>query len=199
MARAPRGSATCSATCSAGHSADPDGNGRRGRGFLGASRQRAQIGRWLSLLTLLAMFGAVSACTPRHGLTLPGEFARYEHGDTNRWVTAEGVVLRAREVEDPPKATLSFWTEALVHHLERRGYRVSKPVSFRTTGAIDAQRIDAITHRGAEDWLLVTALYVHGERLFLVEATGPWAQLQPMDASLQRALVGFEPAGTAQR
>lgn len=151
--------------------------------------------RWGALALLLVV---AAGCTPRHNLSLPGAFARYDHGDPNRWVTAEGVVLRAREVEDPPKATLAFWTEALVHHLERRGYRVSKPVPFRTNGGVEAQRIDALTHRGAEDWLLVTALYVVGERLLLVEATGPWTQLQPMDASLQKALAGFEPAGTAQ-
>lgn len=175
--------------------------GKATQGSAAMARQAAR--RWpgqrWALNGLLGLLALASACTPRHNLTLPGEFARYEHGDPNRWVTSEGVVLRAREVDDPPKATLAFWTEALVHHLERRGYRVSAPATFRTTGGVEAQRVDAITHRGAEDWLLVTAIFVVGGRLLLVEATGPWTQLHPMDASLQRALAGFQPAGSAQQ
>ncbi len=148
---------------------------------------------WLAACLLLC------ACAPHHALQAPPGFARYGEDDGNRWVTPDGVVLRAREIEEPPEATLAFWSEALSRHLERSGYRVEPARAFRTVGGLEASRVDAIGHRGAEDWLLVTALYVQGPRLWLVEATGPWRQLHPVSDSLQQALTTFTPEGTGRK
>ncbi len=148
---------------------------------------------------LLAASLLLGACGPQHALQAPSGFARYSEDDGNRWVTPDGVVLRAREIDEPPEATLAFWSEALSRHLERSGYRVEKPRDFRTRDGMEASRVDAIGHRGAEDWLLVTAIYVQGPRLWLVEATGPWRQLQPLSDALQQALTTFKPEGTGRK
>lgn len=135
----------------------------------------------------------VVGCGPTYRMDAPSSFKRYERSSDFRWITPEGVVLRAREVANEPVATLAFWAEATRHHLERTGYKLHKQSSFRTQSGLAGERLDFMVPRGGEDWQFTVGLLLHGDRLIILEAGGPWAQVHALDAELDGALRSFDP------
>jgi hypothetical protein len=168
-----------------------------------ARRQRVQprfeLSPWQPKLVRVLLSATalclVAACTPAYEIEAPKSFRRYERSRDFRWITPEGGLLRGREVANEPAATLDFWTEATVHHLERRGYKLQKTRSFRCAAGLDGKRIDLLVPRGGEDWLFTVGLMVDGDRILIIEAGGPWAQMHPLDTEIQHAMTSFRPQG----
>ncbi len=149
-----------------------------------------QARRWA--LGALLCIGALG-CGPAYRIETPKSFRRYQQSHDFRWITPEGVVLRGREVENEPRATLAFWSQATQHHLERRGYKLQTKRAFRTAEGLDGERLDFLVPRGGEDWLFSVGLIVREARIYVLEAGGPWAQMHPLDAELQGVFASFRP------
>ncbi len=139
-------------------------------------------------LTLLA-----GGCTPKVDLKPPSAFARFTKGNPNRWITADGVRMRARTVDNEPAATLAFWKEALARHLDRRGYLRKAERCFTTQAGLKGCTLDRMQPRGSEDWVLSVTLFVDGKDIHLVEVVGPWARWQSHEAKLRAAMANFVP------
>lgn len=140
------------------------------------------------------LFALAAGCGPAYQVETPKSFRRYEQSADFRWITPEGVVLRGREVKNEPRAELPFWAEATRHHLERKGYKLQKERDFQSASGTAGKRLDFLVPRGGEDWLFTIALMVEGERVLLIEAGGPWAQMHPLDAEIDGMLKSFRPA-----
>lgn len=149
---------------------------------------------YASLLLVAAAAAALAACGgPRHEMTPPEAFKRYEDVRALKLITADGVMLKAREVENYPKADLPFWTDAMKRHLEERGYVAKSERCFDTAGGRRGCTIDFLLPRGAEDWVLSETLFVVDDRVVLVEAAGPYDRFAKVEADLAKALETFRP------
>lgn len=145
-------------------------------------------GALAGLLLLLSACGG-----PSYTLEPPAAFKRYTEGDAFRFVTADGVMLKAREVENYPPADLPFWTDALQRHLEARGYTFRERNCFETKQGLDGCTLDFLLPYGAEDWVLSETLFVVGDRVVLLESAGPFERYQPIEQALKASLRTFDP------
>jgi hypothetical protein len=143
---------------------------------------------WLTAALLLA------GCAGPSVSMRPGpSFKRYEQSDGLKLITASGVRVKAREVENYPVADLPFWQDALERHLVERGYVLASKDEFRTEGGLPGATLDFVVPHGAEDWVLSETLFVVGDRVVLVEAAGPFALFEPVRAELRASLRTFDP------
>lgn len=148
-----------------------------------------------AVLAIIALMLAAmpSACRPPYAMEFPEGFKRYERSRDFRLISADGVRLAAREVDNYPEATLEFWTDALSLHLEEQGYAHKHRECFETTAGLPGCTLEVMLPRGAEDWVLSTTLFVEGDRIYLVEAAASFERFAPVEDRLRAALATFDP------
>lgn len=147
----------------------------------------------LPVLLVLALLLPAACGGPQYDLTPPDAFKRYEDDPGLKLITADGVMLKAREVENYPKADLPFWTDALKRHLTERGYVATAETCFDTRHGRKACTLDFLLPHGAEDWVLSETIVVVGDRVVLVEAAGPYERFARVAPALKEALATFDP------
>jgi hypothetical protein len=149
----------------------------------------------LIALAGFALALAVAGCRgPQYRMTDPPSFKRFEDEAGLRMITAEGVMLKAREVENYPEADLKFWVEAMRRHLEQQGYAAQgEPRLFDARGGLRGARLLFVAPRGQEDWVLGETVFVVGKRVVLVETAGPYSLHAPLEKEIDQALLTFDP------
>ena len=142
------------------------------------------------LLALVVWLG-VGACGPNYQMKAPPDFKRFEKAGGYKLITADGVQLKIREVDNYPKANLDFWTDALQRHLGQRGYRPLARSCFKTDAGLAACTLDFGIPRGAEDWVLSETVLVADKRIVLIEVAGPYVRFAPLAKRLRESFKTF--------
>lgn len=146
-----------------------------------------------ALISALALALLAGCGGPAYQLQPPAAFKRYEGSSDFRFITADGVMLKGREVENYPRADLPFWTDALKRHLEARGYTFRAEECFRTERGLDGCTLDFLLPYGAEDWVMSETIFVVDDRIILLESAGPFDRFQPIEQELKASLRTFAP------
>jgi hypothetical protein len=145
-------------------------------------------------LAVLAVAAAIASCgPPPYSMSAPPSFKRFEESHDFKWITADGVMLKAREVDNYPEAPLEFWVDAMSRHMIAQGYVKKGERCFETHEGRKACTADFMLPHGAEDWVLSETVFVVEDDIVLVEAAGPFERYAPVEAELQKALDSFEP------
>ncbi len=126
-----------------------------------------------------------------HRLDAPPAFRAYAEADDLRLITADGVRVAAREVDNEPVADLDFWVDAMKRHLDKRGYALSAEDCFTTEAGQKGCTLDFVLPHGAEDWVMSETIFVYGDRVVLIEAAGPFPRFQAIAESYKKALRSF--------
>ncbi len=145
------------------------------------------------LFAVLGCSLVASACGPTFKMTTPDGFVKYEEGSDFKMITADGVRLKARQVENYPQADMAFWKDALARHMIERGYAKKSEHCFKTPKGIEGCTLDFLLPYGADDWILQETIFIEGDQIVLVEVAGPFTRFQAYGKSLQEALVSFNP------
>ena len=150
----------------------------------------------LSICYFLLIFASVAgvACgPPAYTYRPPESFKQYEKSREFKFITANGVMLKAREVENYPHAELAFWTDALRRHLESRGYILKAQNQFTTTAGQETCTLSFVLPHGAEDWVLSETIFVVDDTIVLLEAAGPFDQFVKIEKEYEESLKTFDP------
>ncbi len=147
--------------------------------------------QWISLVGVCLFIGV--ACTPPYTITPPPSFKRFEQSRDFRYITADGVMLKAREVDNYPRGELEFWTSALKLHLDERGYVFKSETCFKTEGALDGCTLIFLLPHGAEDWVFGETVYVVDDTIYLIEVAGPFERYAKVADELTQAYKTFDP------
>lgn len=130
-------------------------------------------------LVVLAVW-VVCGCTTARLIDTPAGFAPYDFGDRFEAISADGVIVRAFIVE-PPDSVDAAWPQwrridAADRWLVARG----ATIDARSTalGSFDTRSGPAIAYEWATDepsdeWIVMIAVIVGGDRWIVVEAAGP--------------------------
>lgn len=144
------------------------------------------------IVASLLAFAWLGCSSAPYRMTPPEAFKRFDDTREFKLITADGVMLKAREVDNYPRADLPFWTDAMKRHLEARGYAHSATTCFKTTRGLDGCTLDFLLPRGAEDWVMSETVFVAGERIVLVEAAGPFPRYARVKDELAKAMLTFD-------
>lgn len=146
-----------------------------------------------SIIGAMAL-AATAACAPSYVLTAPPAFKRFEDVWALEMITADGVLLKVREEDNYPQASLTFWKDALKGHLDARGYAFKSERCFQTARGLDGCTLDFVVPRGAEDWVMSETVFVEGDTIYLVEVAGPFDRYMKVEAALAESMKSFAPA-----
>ncbi|MCK9463351.1 MAG: hypothetical protein M0R80_27335 [Proteobacteria bacterium] len=148
----------------------------------------------IRLVALFVAAAALASCAPPYSMAPPASFKRFEESREFKWITADGVMLKAREVDNYPEASLDFWADAMSRHLIAQGYiQKGERRCFDTTRGRKACTVEFMLPHGAEDWVLGETLFVVEDDIVLVEAAGPYERYALVEAELAKAVESFEP------
>ena len=143
---------------------------------------------------LFALSLAGVACgPPPYTMEAPDALKRFERSDDFRYISADGVMLEAREVENYPEADLDFWADAMKRHMVASGYAVKDERRFETERGLPGHTLELMLPHGAEDWVLSETVFVVGEVIVLVEAAAPFERFAALEEDLAAALKTFTP------
>lgn len=144
---------------------------------------------------LLALLAAGCTTLPSYDMDAPSSFKRYERHEGIKMMSADGVMLKVRHVDNYPRGDLAFWVDAMGRHLEAKGYAraSSKPVSARN--GLKGHTLAFLLPRGIEDWVLSETIFVVGDHILLVEVAGPYERYAPLESELEAALATFDASG----
>lgn len=126
-----------------------------------------------------------------HRVDAPDAFRAYAEADDLRLITADGVRVAAREVDNEPVADLDFWVDAMKRHLDKRGYALAAEDCFTTKAGQKGCTLDFVLPNGAEDWVMSETIFVFGEKVVLVEAAGPFDRFQAVAPAYKQSLRSF--------
>jgi hypothetical protein len=143
-----------------------------------------------SLLTIFVL-ACLASCARGYDLTPSTSFREYEDADDLKLVTADGVMVKVRTVENYPEASLEFWTDALSQHLDKQGYAKKSQSCFKTQSGLDGCTLDFLLPHGAEDWVLSETVFVAGDTVYLVEAAGPFERFAKVEKEYTASLRSF--------
>ena len=147
--------------------------------------------------TMLLIFALVAlslvSCGPPYTIKTPDSFKRFEKSNDFKMITADGVMLKAREVDNYPEASLEFWTDAVAQHLETQGYVVQSKKCFKTEKGLDGCTINFLLPHGAQDWVLSETMFVVDDKVVLVETAGPYDRFATIEEDLGKAVLTFSP------
>jgi hypothetical protein len=100
-------------------------------------------------------------------------------------------MVKVRELENYPEASLEFWTDAMGRHLEQQGYAHKSKECFTSQAGVAGCRLDFLLPHGPEDWVLSETLFVAGDTVYLVEAAGPFDRYAKVEAEYAASLRTF--------
>lgn len=150
-------------------------------------------GHFRGAAAILVLGAALSACHHPYSMATYEPFKKYRDTRELKMITPEGVRLKAREVENYPKADLDFWVDALGRHMQERGYVPGATKCFETEKGHRGCTLDFMLPYGAEDWMMSETLFVVGRRVVLVECAGPYSLYVGVQEELGKALLTFDP------
>lgn len=143
-----------------------------------------------SFFALLFVAGCARA---PYTMDAPEAFKRYEKRRDFHMITADGVVLQAREVKNYPRASLSFWKDAMSKHMEQQGYTLTSAACFTTNKGLKGCTLTLMLPHGPEDWTLAETIFVVDKKIIIVEVAGEFTRYKAVEAFLEKALKTFDP------
>ena len=136
-----------------------------------------------------------AGCGPSYSMKEPSSFKRYHESDEYKLITADGMLLKVREVENYPRGGLKYWVDAMRLHLTEQGYVVRSEECFETERKLEGCTLSFLAPLGAEDWVLNETLFVVDDTIYLLEAAGPAKRFSSVDEELKAAVKTFDPEG----
>ncbi|MBN2804119.1 MAG: hypothetical protein JXR91_13580 [Deltaproteobacteria bacterium] len=150
--------------------------------------------RFFSIFTAcLFMITTIGCSTCPYTMKIPDAFKRFDSKKEFKFITADGVKLKARESDNYPKASLNFWKDATREHLVQTGYTITGTNCFKTTDGLDACTLKFALPQGAEDWTFWETIFVVDEKLVLIEAAGEYTRFTKIEKELETSLASFNP------
>ncbi len=141
---------------------------------------------------------ALTSCGPPYTMAPPDAFKRFEQINTFQLITADGVMLKGREVEieDHSEADLDFWQDALKRHMEQNGYVLKSEEHIETEEKLEGHNLSFLIPYGAEDWMFTVTIFVEEDTVYILEGAGPYDRYANIEEDLLASLKTFSPHGT---
>jgi hypothetical protein len=143
---------------------------------------------------VIALFTA-AGCRPYVPATPPGfvELDDDRYGSNEyRATTADGVVIGIRAFANEPKGERSFWVRAIENRMrDSGGYALLGKREVKNRGGLTGTELRFGHDEGDDPYLYNFTIFVTHERVFLLEAGGPRAQVERLAEQLDWSVKNF--------
>ncbi len=106
-------------------------------------------------------------------LEAPAGFAVYvKDAESFRAISADGVRLKVRRVENNPPGDAAMWGQAVEAHLKNRGYHRVSEQKVTTRNGWSGSFTEYAYWYNAEEYRYAVTIFVAAEHVYLIEAGG---------------------------
>lgn len=142
----------------------------------------------------LLVVGLFAGCH-HHTLRTPSDFVVLEESESyaTRAVSAQGVVIGVREIDNDPRANSTFWLSAIRSQLlEARGYALLEAKDVRARSGQRGKQLRLGREQNGEQYLYWLTMFVTKNRLYLVEAGARKDRFEQAQSKVDAALASIE-------
>ncbi|AKT38010.1 hypothetical protein [Chondromyces crocatus] len=147
---------------------------------------------WLAVVA-----GVVTGCgapfvaaTPTGFVELEDRYGSNEH----RATTAEGVVLGVRAQDNEPRGDLAFWSKVLENRMrETGGYALLGKSDVKCQSGLPGVQFRFGHDEGKTPHLYYLTVFVDKKHVYLLEAGGPKAEVERLQARIDWSVQNFLP------
>lgn len=153
----------------------------------------------MSKLVSLLLLSLLVGCH-HHTLHAPSDFVVLEESPpyATRAVSAQGVVIGVREIDNDPRANAAFWLSAVrTQLLEGRGYALLAAKDVRASSGQPGKQLRLGREQNGEQYLYWLTVFVTKQRLYLVEAGARRDRFEEAQPEIERSLASLTLKGTA--
>jgi hypothetical protein len=147
---------------------------------------------------LLALCALLPACK-HHRLRAPNDFVVLEDSEpyATRAVSAQGVAIGVREIDNDPRANSAFWLSAIRTQLiDGRGYALLEARDVRARSGQPGKQLRLGRDQNGEQYLYWLTLFVTKHRLYIVEAGARRDRFEQAQKQVDASLASLELKGT---
>lgn len=145
-------------------------------------------------ITLLLGSLAFAACRPFVPATPPGFVELEDRYGSNEYraTTADGVVLGIRAFDNDPKGERAFWVRALENRMrDVGGYALLEKREVKNRGGLSGTELRFGHDEGDEPYLYRMTVFITDDRVFVLEAGGPRAQMERLAEQIDWSVKNF--------
>lgn len=151
----------------------------------------------MRLVLCLLVLSTLAGCH-HHALRTPSDFAVFEDSEpyVTRAVSAQGVVIGVRELDNEPRANSAFWLTAIrAQLLEGRGYALLEAKDVRARSGQRGKQLRMGREQNGEQYSYWLTVFVTKHRLYLVEAGARRDRFEAAQSQVDAAIASLEVDG----
>ena len=130
--------------------------------------------RWTAIITTAFAASLIAGCAP--ALELPASFVELGPDQSGRYyfkaVSADGVVIALRRIDNSKNATVEFWAKALENELTWSGHSLVENVPVTSEGGTAGRLMTFSGQREGQEFTYILGVFVKGGSILLTEAGG---------------------------
>jgi hypothetical protein len=157
-------------------------------------RSTLALSRLLGALLLASLAG----CGHHFELQSPADFAELDpdaqarRGFAQRAVSADGVVVAVREVDNDRHASRAFWLDAVRNRVRRSGgYALLSESSVRSADGAEGHQLRFGRDEGQRPYDYWVTLFVTESHVFVIEAGGRREHFEARRAAVEQTIASF--------
>jgi hypothetical protein len=155
--------------------------------------------RWWPLLMWISLLCAGSGCASRHfAIESPDDFIELDEGRQRelgyalRSLSAYGVVLGVREIDNDRHGSREFWVDAIRNRLRRTGaYALLEESDVRASTGEDGHQMRFGRDQDGHPYRYWVTVFVTHERIYVIEAGGREERFAEAQALVEQAVTSF--------
>ena len=141
---------------------------------------------------LIAVLLFCSACR-NYEMQTPKGFVRFDQEKTViKEISANGVRIKTRKVDNDPPGDLELWSQSVEIHLKGQGYRILKNEPIRTSSNLNGRLFVSMYRHNDRDYSFLTAIFVEGKFVYVIESAGLFAAFSEHEGNIIAAVKSFQ-------
>ena len=147
--------------------------------------------RWITLIVCAAVAPLLGGCAGN--LDLPSNFVELPPEETGRYdvkaVSADGVLIALRRMDNPKNGTADFWAKAVENELTSRGHSLIESVPVTSESGSAGRLLTFTRDQKGQSFTYILGVFVKGKRLLIAEAGGKTDAFDKRKAEISKSLL----------
>ncbi len=145
------------------------------------------------IIPALAALLFVISCGPRFVMDTPHGFAHFDREkEVLKFISSDGVRLRASSVENKPFGDVAMWLNAVDLHLKGAGYHRLSDSEVATPENLRGKYVEYLYRYNADNYIYGLTLFAEKKQVYIIETGGVKKNFENRRESILKSIRSFK-------